>query len=151
MSTDTAHHHPRKGFAMTTSSRIVREFCDLMIKRDPETLRPYFADGAVYQNTGMPASVGVEAIIENLGGQFAIFPDSYEYKTINLAADGDVVLTERLDLIRIPDGSVHGVPVMGTFVLRNGKIVRWTDYFDSSLPMKMMAGEDVSALIPGSY
>ncbi|MFZ2177776.1 MAG: limonene-1,2-epoxide hydrolase family protein [Rhodococcus sp. (in: high G+C Gram-positive bacteria)] len=136
---------------MTNSSQIVREFCDLMVKRDTGVMRPFFADDAVYQNTGMPASVGIEAIIENLGGQFATFPDSYEYKTINIAADGDVVLTERLDLIRTPGGSVEGVPVMGTFVLRNGKIVRWTDYWDTSLPMKMMTGEDVSALIPSSY
>jgi limonene-1,2-epoxide hydrolase len=66
---------------------------------------------------------------------------------VNLAADGDVVLTERLDLIRTPTG-IQGVPVMGTFVLQNGKIARWTDYWDTSLPMKMMTGEDVSVLVP---
>jgi limonene-1,2-epoxide hydrolase len=136
---------------MANSTQIVRDFCDLMVKRDTGVLRSFLADDAVYQNTGMPASVGIEAIIENLNGQFASFPDSYEYKTINIAADGDVVLTERLDLIRTPEGRIHGVPVMGTFVLRKGKIARWTDYWDTSLPMKMMTGEDVSALIPGSY
>jgi limonene-1,2-epoxide hydrolase len=132
---------------MGDSAALVREFCELMVKRDAEALRGFFAKDAVYQNTGMPASTGVDAIVENLAGQFAMFPDSYEYKVLNLAAEGDVVLTERLDMIRTPSG-VQGVPVMGTFVLRDGKIARWTDYWDTGLPMKMMSGEDVSALVP---
>jgi limonene-1,2-epoxide hydrolase len=82
---------------------------------------------------------------------------------INLAADGDAVLTERLDMIRTPGGDVMGVPVMGvpvmgvpvmgvpvmgTLVVRDGKIVRWTDYWDLGLPHEMMTGENVSALVP---
>ena len=97
----------------------------------------------------MPASTGVGAIVENLTGQFQMFPESYEYQTINLAADGDAVLTERLDMIRTPS-SVQGVPVMGTFVLRDGKIAGWTDYSDTSLPGKMMTGEDISELLPAA-
>jgi limonene-1,2-epoxide hydrolase len=132
---------------MSDSALVVREFCDQMVKREAEALRTFFADDAVYQNTGMEATFGVDAIIENLAGQFAMFPDSYEYQVVNLAADGDVVLTERFDMIRTPTG-VQGVPVMGTFVLRAGKISRWTDYWDTALPAKMMTGEDVSSLIP---
>jgi limonene-1,2-epoxide hydrolase len=80
-----------------------------------------------------------------------MFPDSYEYRMQNLAADGDVVLTERLDMIKGPDGTLHGVPVMGAFVVDDGKITRWTDYWDTSLPTKMMTGEDVTALVPQKY
>jgi limonene-1,2-epoxide hydrolase len=80
-----------------------------------------------------------------------MFPDSYAYEMINIAAAGDTVLTERLDMIKAPTGEVMGVPVMGTFVVRDGKIARWTDYWDTGLPMKMMTGEDVSALVPGDY
>jgi len=43
---------------------------------------------------------------------------------------------------------VHELPVMGTFVVENGKIRRWTDYWDSGLMGKMMAGEDTSELVP---
>ncbi|HUZ11073.1 MAG TPA: limonene-1,2-epoxide hydrolase family protein [Acidimicrobiales bacterium] len=136
---------------MSDAASIVREFCELMVERDAEALRRFVADDAVYQNTGMDAAVGVDAVIENLAGQFAMFPDSYEYRMQNLAADGNVVMTERLDMIKGPDGSLHGVPVMGTFVVRGGKISRWTDYWDTALPAKMMSGEDVSALVPQSY
>jgi limonene-1,2-epoxide hydrolase len=37
---------------------------------------------------------------------------------------------------------------MGTFVVRDGKIVRWTDYWDSGLIGKMMSGDDYGALVP---
>lgn len=135
---------------MSDSVRIVQEFCDLMIKRNAEACRSYFADDAIYQNCGMPASIGVDAIIANLSGQFSQFSDSYEYVMKNIAGDGDVVLTERLDMIRTPTG-VQGVPVMGTFVLEGGRIRRWHDYWDTNLPAKMMQGEDVSSLVPVSY
>jgi limonene-1,2-epoxide hydrolase len=135
---------------MTDPAQLVREFCDRMADRDAEALRPFLADDAVYQNTGTPPTTGADAIVADLAGQFGAFPDSYEYRLCNLAADGDVVLTERLDMIRTPSG-VQGVPVMGTFVVRDGVIVRWTDYWDTSLPMKMMTGEDVSTLVPAGY
>jgi limonene-1,2-epoxide hydrolase len=136
---------------MSDSAQVVLDFCNLMVKRDAEALRPFFAEDAVYQNTGTPAFVGVEAILENLAMQLSAFPDSYEYKTQHIAANGDVVLTERLDMIRTPAGELHGVPVMGAFVLRDGKITRWTDYWDTALVGKMLTGEDVSALVPTSY
>jgi limonene-1,2-epoxide hydrolase len=122
-----------------------------MVQRDPEALRPLLANDAVYQNVGTPAFSGASAIVENLGMQFSVFPDSYEYKTLNLVADGEVVLTERLDFIRLPSGEVTGLPVMGAFVVRDGKISRWTDYWDTALVTKMMTGEDFSALVPASH
>jgi limonene-1,2-epoxide hydrolase len=136
---------------MTDTAQIVHDFCDAMIKRDAAQLSPFLTEDAVYQNTGQPAVIGRVAILENLAGQFAMFPDSYEYRVINLASDGDVALTERLDMIRTPTGDLVGVPVMGTFVLHDGKIRRWTDYWDTALPMKMMTGEDTSPLVPSTY
>ncbi len=139
------------GGKVSEALAIVQEFCDRMADRNAEALRPFLAPNAVYQNCGMPASEGVEAILENLAGQFAMFPDSYEYVMKNIAANGDAVLTERLDLIKGPDGTIHGVPVMGAFVLNQGQITRWTDYWDTGLPAKMMTGQDVSSLVPSNY
>jgi limonene-1,2-epoxide hydrolase len=131
-----------------TAKQVVQEFCDLMVQRDAELLRPYLDDSVVYQNAGMIAASGIEDVIANVAGQLAMFPDSYEYKTINIAAEGDVVMNERQDMVKGPDGTVHALPVMGTFVVRDGKIVRWTDYWDSGLITKMMTGDDYSALVP---
>ncbi|SBS76728.1 conserved hypothetical protein [uncultured Mycobacterium sp.] len=128
---------------------VVREFCALMEKRDATALRPLLAQDAVYQNVGMPACAGVDAIVENLGAQFSMFPDAYAFEIVNIASDGPVVLTERLDYIQAPDGTKAAVPVMGTFVVDDdGQITRWTDYFDVSLTVKILQGEDISALVP---
>jgi limonene-1,2-epoxide hydrolase len=136
---------------MSAPADVVRQFCALMENRDAEALRPLIADNAVYQNVGMPASNGVDAIVENMAAQFGMFPDAYAFEIVNLACDGAVVLTERLDYIQAPDGSKPAVPVMGTFVVgADGKINRWTDYFDVSLTVKILQGEDISALVPSA-
>lgn len=136
---------------MPNPVEVVRQFCALMEKRDPEALRPFLASGAVYQNVGMPAFTGVDAIVENMAAQFSMFPDAYAFEIVNIASDGPVVLTERLDYIQAPDGSKPAVPVMGTFVVgEDGKITRWTDYFDVSLTVKILQGENISALVPAT-
>jgi limonene-1,2-epoxide hydrolase len=57
------------------------------------------------------------------------------------------VLTERIDFITA-NGVTAPVPVMGTFEIRNGRIVAWRDYFDMGLVGKLMTGEDTSSLLP---
>jgi limonene-1,2-epoxide hydrolase len=99
----------------------------------------------------MPAFAGVDAIVKNLGAQFSIFPDAYAFEIVNIANDGSVVLTERLDYIQTPDGAKPAIPVMGTVVVGDdGKITRWTDYFDLNLTIKLLQGEDISALVPSA-
>ena len=53
----------------------------------------------------------------------------------------------------VDEVTAHGVmapvPVMGTFEVRDGRIVQWRDYFDMGLTGKLMAGEDVASLLPG--
>jgi limonene-1,2-epoxide hydrolase len=136
---------------MSSPADVVRNFCALMEQRDAEALRPLLAGGAVYQPVGMPAFTGPDAIVENMAAQFAMFPDAYAFEIVNLACDGSVVLTERLDYIQAPDASKRAIPVMGTFVVDDeGRISRWTDYFDLNLTMKLLQGEDVSALVPAT-
>lgn len=136
---------------MSNPVDVVREFCALMERRDPDALRHLLDDDAVYQNVGMPAFTGVDAIVENLSAQFSMFPDAYAFEIVNIANDGPVVLTERLDYIQTPDGGKPAIPVMGTFVVGDdGRITRWTDYFDLNLTIKLLQGEDISALVPAA-
>ena len=129
--------------------QVVQQFCDGMVLRDAAALRPLLADDVVYQNAGMEPAVGIEATLAALAFQFEMFPDSYEYETIKQVAEGKLVMNERLDYVRGPDGQRHGLPVMGAFTVEGGKITRWTDYWDSALIGKMMSGEDYRVLLPG--
>ena len=59
----------------------------------------------------------------------AFFTDDAVYHVINIAANGPVVMTERVDVFKLPDKSFE-LPVMGTFEVSDGKINAWRDYFD---------------------
>ena len=50
-------------------------------------------------------------------------------RVINIAANGPVVMTELVDVFKLPDKSFE-LPVMGTFEVSDGKISAWRDYFD---------------------
>lgn len=131
---------------MTAAGDVVRDFCATVNKRDVELLRPLLADDVTYHNMGMEASVGIEATLSNLQGQWAMFPEVYEWEVRHLAVDGDVVLTERVDSVGM-NGVRAPVPVSGTFEIVDGKIHRWRDYFDSALVARMLGGEDTSGLV----
>jgi limonene-1,2-epoxide hydrolase len=129
-----------------SAEEVVREFCAVVSKRDEALLRPLLDDGIVYHNIGMPASRGIEEAVANLAGQWAMFPERYEYELRNLAVAGDTVLTERIDHIGMA-GLLAPVPVMGTFVVRDERIVEWRDYFDPTLVAKQLGGEATTDLI----
>src|SRR4051794_36415179 len=54
---------------------------------------------------------------------------SIDFRVINIAANGPVVMTERVDVFRLP-GKSFELQVMGTFEVSDGKIHAWRDYFD---------------------
>ena len=107
---------------------VVRDFCTAFAGHDAEALRPFFADDVVYHNMPMEPAVGIDAAVAFIAGFFGMC-ESMEIETLNLAAVGNVVLTERIDTFRIGE-IVAPLPVMGTFEVRDGKISAWRDYFD---------------------
>jgi limonene-1,2-epoxide hydrolase len=51
---------------------------------------------------------------------------------VHVVAGDGVVLAERLERFQKPnDTTVHDLYVMGAFEMKNGKIAKWRDYFDS--------------------
>lgn len=118
---------------------LVREFCDAFAKHDAEALRPYLADDVVYHNVPMDPCVGADASVAFIAGFFAMC-ESMTIEITNIAADGDVVLTERIDTFKIGE-KVGPLPVMGVFELRDGKIAAWRDYFDLAQVTQMFTGE----------
>jgi hypothetical protein len=55
--------------------------------------------------------------------------EGIEFRVINIAANGPVVMTERVDVFTLP-GKSFELQVMGTFEVSDGKINAWRDYFD---------------------
>ena len=114
--------------AMNTAEK-VREFCAAWKGRDIDELMGWFVPDAVYHNIPMPAAEGTEAI-RGVLEMFVPMASAIEFEIRHLVADGNVVLTERVDHFVVNDRAVD-LPVMGVFELTSdGKIAAWRDYFD---------------------
>jgi limonene-1,2-epoxide hydrolase len=66
-------------------------------------------------------------------------PEAVNWEMINIAENGNKVLTERIDNFDLPGGKKISLPVMGTFEIQDGAIKVWRDYFDLATFTSQMA------------
>jgi limonene-1,2-epoxide hydrolase len=118
-------------------AELVRRFCAVWADGDLDAIMAFFADDAVYHNIPVAPVRGRDAIRETIAG-FTAGVDKLEVRVTNLAANGDVVLTERVDVFVTGDRSIE-LPVMGTFEVAGGRITAWRDYFDLNQFMSQLA------------
>ena len=118
---------------MESPIELVRRFCLAWSEgMGADDLAAFFTDDAVYHNIPLAPVRGREAIAKNFATFIRPGPPGVEgldLRIINIAADGPVVLTERVDAFKLPDKSFE-VAVMGAFEVTDGKISAWRDYFD---------------------
>ena len=121
------------------ATALVLEFCEAFGNGSaPTDLVEYFADDAVYHNIPVEPAVGREAIL-GLLNMFVTPAERVEFRVRNIVANGDVVLTERVDVFHLPNATIE-LPVMGTFEVKDGKIAAWRDYFDLNTYMSQLQG-----------
>ncbi len=114
---------------MESPTDLVRRFCGAWSDgRSAPELADFFTDDAVYHNIPLAPVTGREDIATTIAS-FTAGVESIEFRVLNLVGDGPVVMTERVDVFKLPDKSI-ALPVMGTFEVRDGKIAAWRDYFD---------------------
>jgi limonene-1,2-epoxide hydrolase len=106
----------------------VNAFLVAAAKRDYDTALPLLTDDVEYQNMPIAPVKGRAAVKEQLEMLLAMGTDS-EWKVLREVAAGDTVMNERVDRFQIK-GQWADLPVMGVFVLRDGLIAEWRDYFD---------------------
>ena len=130
---EASPHGAKEPKHMESPIEVVRRFCAAWSDNvSTGELAAFFTDDAVYHNMPMEPVVGRENIAKNIAS--FIRPGApgivaIKFGLINIAANGPVVMTERVDVFSLPHKS-FGLPVMGTFELRDGKIKAWRDYFD---------------------
>ncbi|TFW27235.1 limonene-1,2-epoxide hydrolase family protein [Duganella callida] len=84
----------------------------------------------LYDNVPFPDIIG-RAEVEKFHRGFGIGTDFLlDWKVTRIAAAGNVVLNERIDIFRHTSGGTITLPVMGTLTVENGEITVWRDYFD---------------------
>jgi limonene-1,2-epoxide hydrolase len=121
---------------MSSPTEIVKRFCDAWSANDLDALMAFFNDDAVYHNIPVDPVNGVDAIRTTIAG-FTQGVEKIEFRVDNIAADGNVVMTERVDVFHLPGKTIE-LPVMGTFEVKDGKIAAWRDYFDMQQFMSQM-------------
>ena len=117
----------------TTSSagaKAAVRVCEDWPRLSLEEWRGLFAAKAVYRNNPMPGeTIGPDAIHEFLKGAVAVY--DVKCDVLSVVADERRVAVERLEHFHQRDGKrSFDLPVLGVFVLENGKITAWRDYFD---------------------
>jgi len=120
-----------------TAEQLVRDFCAAVPKSRSDDLAAFFTDDAVYHNIPVEPVKGRAAIQATLA-QFIDISTEAEFEIVALAANGNKVLTERIDRFTI-NGKRIELPVMGTFEVTGDRISAWRDYFDMQQFVKQMA------------
>lgn len=88
------------------------------------------SEDVLYDNVPFPNIVGRENVRKfhhdfGVGTTFKV-----EWRVTHIAASGNVVLNERMDIFTHESGGQIRIPVMGTVTVVNGIITVWRDYFD---------------------
>jgi limonene-1,2-epoxide hydrolase len=123
---------------MADAKQVVRDFCAAWEAMDSQRILDSFTDDGVYHNMPMAPAVGKDAI-KGLLGMILAPASAVTFEIKHIAAEGDVVLTERLDTFKMGDKTVT-LDVMGTFEVRGGKIAAWRDFFDLASWTKQVSG-----------
>ena len=114
---------------MPDSDQIVRDFLQAWNGRDVDAIMHFFSDDESYRNMPMgPAHEGKMAIRRFIDG-FIGAATHIDFQLQHQLADDQRVMNERLDILHI-GGAEIALPVMGIFLLHDGKICAWRDYFD---------------------
>ena len=109
----------------------------------PEMAREWFTEDAVYESRSdkgiaVKGPDEIYALLDLYRNQC----DRFEYRLLNIAQNGDVVLLEREEITHLKNGKVVNVPVMSSILVRDGKIAIWRDYWDLAIIMNhLMDGE----------
>jgi limonene-1,2-epoxide hydrolase len=111
---------------MSDAAAIVREFLSLLEHGRAAEAVEMLTEDAEWRNTGLPTLRGdrVRRTLLDMERRHVAFRAEMHH----LAADGDVVLTDRTDILRIGRWE-SSFWVCGTFRVRDGRIALWDDHY----------------------
>jgi limonene-1,2-epoxide hydrolase len=120
---------------MTTPMECVQGIYDAFHALDLEGVYARLHDDVIYQNMAQEPVVGKQALRAMWSGFDHI--DSLDLKIHHMIADGDVVMNERLDHLVLAGRDVF-IPMAATFIVRDGKVISWREYYDLATMERQM-------------
>lgn len=110
------------------ADRVVREFIAAIERKDIEAALVMVSADVVYENVPIGAVEGPDGIRAVLDRSIRE-SDQIEWVIRRQVCAGNVVMNERLDRF-LAAGRWIELPVAGVFVVTDGQISLWRDYFD---------------------
>ena len=91
-------------------------------------IEKFCTDDCIWKNSGLPTQTGKTAMLGFLDKFRQVSGlGQIEVETTKISADGDTVLTERIDHLKTDDGTLlMSLAVMGRFDVRGGQIALWS-------------------------
>jgi limonene-1,2-epoxide hydrolase len=115
----------------------IRDFIAAWSRLDIDEIVACFASDGTYHNMMNKPVSGHDNLRRFIGG----FIKDWTWTTwdiLNIIAQGNIVIAERLDRTRVGDKGID-LPCCGVFVLEDGKIHIWRDYFDLATYIRAIA------------
>ncbi|ANZ37773.1 hypothetical protein BBK82_18615 [Lentzea guizhouensis] len=113
---------------MTNPSEVVLALLRATETLDEAAVVRHMGEKVVWRNMPFPAARGKKTVERHLGLMNRAVT-GVEVRVHHIAATGNVVLTQRTDVIR-RGGFEAAFWVCGTFVVKDGKVVLWRDHYD---------------------
>jgi limonene-1,2-epoxide hydrolase len=121
-----------------TNGELVTAFIHAMERKDLDAACAMVTDDLLYDNVPLSKSTGPDGMRGVLEPFFSGCT-GIEWVVHHQAESGDVVMNERTDRFEM-GGRWIGLDVAGLFVIRDGKIALWRDYFDAAAFQKALTG-----------
>ena len=110
------------------NAKVVAEF--VASWNDPDKSVGFLApDASVRMVEDQPPVVGREAVGAAMKG-FMTPGVKITVKTLHTTVYGPVVVNQRIDTLKTPGKPDQVFPVVGVFLVKDGKIKEWTDYLE---------------------
>ena len=98
-------------------------------ERDLDAVCSLVSDDIEYDNVPIGTVHGPDGVRSVLSGGVTAAASEIQWVVHRQVADGDTVMNERTDRFLV-DGRWIEIPIAAVFVVREGRVTLWRDYFD---------------------
>jgi len=120
---------------MTDANKaLVNQFWQALYIRDFDAVASFFGPNSTYTDVATPPedlAVGPDQVVARLKLGIAQL-ERYDHTEVLMVAEGNVVVTEHLENWTWSTGEEISFPFTSIHVIEEGRIARWTDYWDLS-------------------
>ncbi|MEI7478678.1 MAG: nuclear transport factor 2 family protein [Actinomycetes bacterium] len=120
---------------MTDANKaLVNQFWQALYARDFDAVASFFGPNSTYTDVATPPedlAVGPDQVVARLKLGIAQL-ERYDHTEVLMVAEGNVVVTEHIENWTWSTGEEISFPFTSIHVIEDGRIARWTDYWDLS-------------------